>query len=204
MIPPDVSDDDLVHREDVLLYLTTRYDRASATLKDAQWDSFRSFVQLWLETFDWRTEQGRARYLAIDPAQRRQRFERFERQAGSWDVTLDFPVGERMSPERQEREDWRRRFARDRARFEERTRAASAAWESLRQFLEAENRLRFMPEHLREAYRVLDISPASSLAAARKRYRGLAKKLHQDVTGRHQEMATLNDAWEKVLAFFLS
>jgi curved DNA-binding protein CbpA len=61
-----------------------------------------------------------------------------------------------------------------------------------------------MPEGLRDAYRFLDLPPRSSLADARRRYREMAKKLHPDVSGRTADMARLNDAWERIVAFFIA
>lgn len=199
---PLVPQADREWREDVLTYLASRYDHASGVLRDAQWDSFRAFVELWLDLFDWRSEDALRRYLALPGEQRQERFERFVRQAESWDVTFDFPVEDRPTPEARAREAWRAEYEQARARLDERFARATAAWERIREFLEAENQMRFMPVELREAWAALGLAPRSSLADARKRYRELAKQLHPDRTGSTVEMARVNDAWQRLQAFF--
>jgi DnaJ-domain-containing protein 1 len=200
----DIPDLDQVWREDALVYLTTRYERAFQVLRDPQWDTFRGFVDTWLDSFDWRTPERLARYLALSEEQRRQRFERFLVQADSWDVTLQHPVEERPSAAAQERRAWHAAYERSKAASEQRLREAAEAWQRVREYLENEQRLRHMPEGLREAYRLLGLPPTSALADARKRYRELAKKLHPDRGGDPAHMARLNEAWAEVLEFFLT
>ena len=111
---PQAPDEDRAARQEVLGFLASRYEAASLLLQDSQWESFRSFTELWLDTYDWRSRDRLEDYLRLEPAQRRDRFERFQRQAESWDTTLEFPVDrdERMAAERQA---WRRVLARDSA-----------------------------------------------------------------------------------------
>lgn len=197
------TEDDQAARQEVLSFLATRYERASRLLRDQQWDSFRAFVQLWLDTYDWRTDAALEEYLALDDGQRSGRFERFQRQARSWDTTLEFPVDDDDRQAR-ERARWRREFADQRRRAREREERNASAWEAVQGMLEAEHALRLLPAHLADAYRLLDLQPQATLAQARSRYRELARKLHPDVSGRPEDMVALNEAWEKIADFFLS
>src|SRR5688500_14505346 len=88
----EITEQEHAFREEALAYLVSRYERASELLSERQFGAFRDFVGLWLEALDWRTEDGVRRYLMLAPSQRLERFERFRRQAESWDVTLEFPV----------------------------------------------------------------------------------------------------------------
>src|SRR5688572_5822564 len=105
----EITEQEHAFREEALSYLVSRYERASEILSERQFDAFRDFVGLWLETLDWRTEDSRKRYLALAPSQRLDRFERFRRQAESWDVTLEFPV-RAQDPQDEEKAKWRRDF----------------------------------------------------------------------------------------------
>ena len=189
-------------REEALLYLVSRYDRAADSLAERQLDAFRSFVGLWLETLDWRTEDGIRHYLEIAEPQREERIERFRRQSQSWDVTLEFPF-ETNRAEEEERERWHRQHERAKKRRQQRV-EDDARWQAVREMLEAEQRMRTMPSWLRASFQFLDLGPKTTLAEARRRYRELAKKFHPDSGGSSQQMAALNDAWKKVEEFFLS
>ena len=194
---------DRAARQEVLAFLASRYEAASLLLQDQQWESFRSFVELWLDTYDWRDEDRLEAYLRLEEDQRHSRHERFRRQAESWDTTLEFPVDreERRSAERQA---WRQGFAAKRARMRERAEREASHWEGVRRLLEAEHSRRRVPTTLLEAFERLSLGPEATLADARRRYRELARKLHPDVTGRSEDMVALNRAWEQVLEFFLS
>lgn len=194
---------DRAARQEVLAFLASRYEAASLLLQDSQWESFRSFTELWLDTYDWRTEDRLEDYLRLDPEQREARFERFQRQAESWDTTLEFPVDrdERLAAERQA---WRQDFAEKRKRIKERAEREASHWESVRRLLEAEHARRRVPTGLLEAFGRLGLAPEATLAEARARYREQARRLHPDVTGRTQDMVELNRDWEQVLEFFLS
>lgn len=196
---------DQAWRDEVMTYLVARYERAAVTLRDTQWESFRDFVQIWLDTFDWRTPEGFARYLALPDEQRRDRFARFQRQAASWDVTLQFPIDAKSREQREAEERARRRDEHQKARerFEKRAEQTRSRWESIRNMLEAEHALRHLPDHLRESYRFLGLEPRATLADARKRYRDLAKKVHPDVSGSQREMQVLNEHWQRIVTFFL-
>lgn len=198
-----VPEEDRSARQEVLAFLASRYEAASLLLQDPQWESFRSFVELWLETYDWRNGEALAAYLTLEPEQRRARHERFRRQAHSWDTTLEFPVDreDRLAAERQA---WRQDFAEKRARMRERAEREASRWESVRRILEAEHARRRVPDGLLAAFERLELEPEASLAEARARYRELARRLHPDVTGRTEDMVELNRAWEQVLEFFLS
>lgn len=188
-------------REEVLAYLSSRYARASHGLRESQWESFREFVDLWLDMFDWRTDRAVADYLALPEEQRRERYERFRRQADSWDVTLEFPLeAEESATERRAR--WREEFAAERRRVESRQAAGAARWEEVRRLLESEHALRRLPDSLRESYRLLELPPQATLAEARRRYRELARRHHPDTTGSHESMKALNEAWREIAAFF--
>ena len=139
----------------------------------------------------------------LELLQRRARFERFRRQADSWDVTLEFPV-DRDERRRDERQRWRREFADRRARVRRRAEREADHWEAVRRLLESEHRRRRVPTGLLEAFGRLDLPPEATLAEARSRYRELARRLHPDAAGRTEDMAALNAAWEQVLDFFLS
>ena len=198
-----VPEEDRGARQEVLTFLATRYEAASLLLQEQQWESFRSFVELWLETYDWRSEESLAAYLRLDPEQRRSRHERFLRQAASWDTTLEFPV-DREERQAAERQAWRRDFAEKRARMRERAEREASHWESVRRILEAEHSRRRVPTGLLAAFERLELPPEATLAEARSRYRELARRLHPDVTGRTEDMVELNRAWDEVLEFFLS
>ena len=157
---------------------------------------------LWLETLDWRTEDGICRYLEIAPSGRQERIERFRRQAQSWDVTLEFPV-ETNRAEDEERANWHRQHERAKKRRQRRE-EDDARWQAVREMLEAEQRMRTMPSWLRESFQFLGLGPKVTLAEARRRYREMAKKFHPDSGGSSQQMAALNDAWKKVEEFFLA
>ena len=189
-------------REEVLLYLVSRHDRATDSLAERQLDAFRSFVGLWLETLDWRTEDGIGRYLEIARPQREERIERFRRQAQSWDVTLEFPVETNRAAD-EEKARWHRQHERAKKR-RQRAEEDEARWQAVREMLEGEQRMRTMPSWLRESFQFLGLGPKATLAEARRRYRELAKKFHPDSGGSSQQMAALNDAWKKVEEFFLS
>ena len=197
----EITDQEHAFREEALSYLVSRYQRASDSLSERQLAAFRDFVGLWLDALDWRTDEGVRRYLMLAPSQRIERFERFRRQAESWDVTLEFPV---RPEERQEEEKakWRKEFERTKKRLKRK--AESDHWEKVRQMLEAEHRMRSMPSWLRESFLFLGLGPSANLADARKRYRELARKYHPDASGSTRQMAQLNDAWKKVEEFFLS
>lgn len=195
----EIPEKEHAFREDALAYLVSRYERASQSLQDRQFDAFRDFVALWLELFDWRTEDGVRRYLQIPEAQRQERMERFRRQAESWDVTLEFPV-EASSAAEEERRHWKRDYDRTKKRL--RREADQAGWEQVREMLEAEHRLRAMPTWLRGSYDVLGLPARATLADARRRYRELAKKYHPDKGGSPEQMAMVNDAWAKVESYF--
>lgn len=199
MEPDEIPEKEHAFREDALAYLVSRYDGASQSLQDRQFEAFRDFVALWLEAFDWRTEEGVQRWLQIPEPQRLERLERFRRQAESWDVTLEFPVEAtaRLDEERQ-------RLKREHERTKKRLRreADAAGWENVREMLEAEHRLRAMPTWLRESFEFLGVPARATLADARRRYRELARKYHPDATGSTELMARLNEAWAKVEAFF--
>ena len=192
-------------RDEVMTYLVSRYERAALSLRDTQWESFRDFVQIWLDTFDWRTPEGLARYLALPEGQRRDRFARFQRQASSWDVTLQFPIESKSREQREAEARTRRREEHQRARerLEKRAAQTRSRWDAIRSMLEAENALRHLPDHLRESYRFLGLQPQATLADARRRYRELAKKFHPDVSGSHRDMQVLNEHWQRIVAFFL-
>lgn len=185
-------------REEALAYLVSRHGRAATTLQDRQFDAFRDFVSLWLETFDWRTEDGIRRYLQLAEPQRLERLERFRRQAASWDVTLEFPV---ESEDRAEEERARRQREHVRTKQKLRQEQDAAGWERVRELLEAESRLRTMPVWMRESFEFLGLPARANLGDARRRYRELAKKYHPDTTGSTELMARLNDAWTRVEAF---
>jgi hypothetical protein len=198
-----VPDEDRAARQEVLGFLASRYEAASLLLQDTQWESFRAFAELWLDTYDWRDDERLSAYLSLDPEQRSSRFDRFRRQADSWDTTLEFPVDrdERLAAERQA---WRRDFAEKRRRMSERAEREASHWDSVRRLLEAEHARRRVPTGLLEAFETLGLPPEASLAEARSRYREQARRLHPDVTGRTEDMVALNRAWEQVLEFFLS
>jgi hypothetical protein len=200
---PQAPDEDRAARQEVLGFLASRYEAASLLLQDSQWESFRSFTELWLDTYDWRSRDRLEDYLRLEPAQRRDRFERFQRQAESWDTTLEFPVDrdERMAAERQA---WRRDFADKRKKMKERAEREASHWESVRRLLEAEHARRRVPTSLLQAFERLGLAPEATLAEARSRYRSQARRLHPDVTGRTEDMVELNRDWEQVLEFFLS
>lgn len=195
----DIPEREHAFREDALAYLVTRYERASQALQDRQFDAFRDFVSLWLEAFDWRTEEGVRRYLQLPEPQRLERLERFRRQAESWDVTLEFPVAE---TDRKEEERARKRREYDRTRKRLRREADAAGWDNVRELLEAEHRLRAMPSWLRDSYDFLGLPARATLADARRRYRELAKKYHPDTSGSTELMAKLNEVWAQVEGFF--
>lgn len=200
-MPPidDIPEAEHAAREDALAYLVSRYERASSALQDRQFDAFRDFVALWLDTFDWRTEAGIQRYLQLAEPQRLERLERFRRQAASWDVTLEFPV----EPERRaEEERARRKREYDRTKERLRREQDAAGWDKVRELLEAEHRLRSMPTWMRECFDFMGLPAKATLADARRRYRELARKYHPDSTGSTELMARLNDAWGRVEAFF--
>ncbi|MEM7248969.1 MAG: J domain-containing protein [Acidobacteriota bacterium] len=198
-----IAEEERAWRREVLSFLASRYSRASRRLRDQQWESFRSFAQLWLETYAWREEDGEKAYLGLSEEQRRSRFERFRKQAESWDVTLEFPVDEN---ERRggERAKWRREFADQRQRMQEREEREASHWEAVGKVLEGQQAHRRVPAHLIECFRVLDLPTSATLAEARQRYRELARKLHPDVSGRREDMVELNEAWEKIVEFLLS
>ena len=200
---PQPPEGDRAARQEVLSFLVSRYEAASLLLQGTQWEAFRSFTELWLDTYDWRSEERLEEYLRLEPEQRRGRFERFERQAESWDTTLEFPVDreERLAAERQT---WRREFADKRRRMKQRAEREASHWESVRRLLEAEHARRRVPTGLLEAFERLGLAPEGSLAEARSRYRSQARRLHPDVTGRAEDMVELNRDWEQVLEFFLS
>ena len=102
-------EEDRAARQEVLAFLASRYEAASLLLQDSQWESFRSFTELWLDTYDWRSAERLEEYLLLETDLRRARFDRFRRQAESWDTTLAFPVDreERVAAERLA---WRREF----------------------------------------------------------------------------------------------
>ena len=155
-------------------------------------------VGIWLETLDWRTEEGVLRYVQLTEPQRLERIERFRRQAASWDVTIEFPVdGTRTDPESTR---WKREYDRTKKRL--RREADQAGWEHVREMLESEHRLRAMPTWLRESFEVLGLGPRATLAEARRQFRGLAKLHHPDRSGSTTMMARLNEAWTKVEQFF--
>ena len=195
----EIPEKEHAFREDALAYLVTRYERASQSLQDRQFDAFRDFVALWLEAFDWRTEEGVRRYLQLPEPQRLERLERFRRQAESWDVTLEFPVDQ---ADRKEEERARKRREYDRTKKRLRREADAAGWDNVREMLDAEHRLRAMPTWLRDSYAFLGLPARATLADARRRYRELAKKYHPDTSGSTELMAKLNDAWAQVEGFF--
>ena len=200
---PQAPEQDRAARQEVLAFLASRYEAASLLLQDSQWESFRSFTELWLDTYDWRSEEQLEAYLCLELEQRQSRFERFLRQAESWDTTLEFPVDkdERMAAERQA---WRRDFAEKKLRIKARAEREASHWESVRRLLQAEHARRRVPTGLLEAFERLGLAPEATLAEARSRYREQARRLHPDVTGRTEDMVELNRDWELVLEFFLS
>jgi hypothetical protein len=197
----EIPEQEHAFREEALAYLVSRYERAGELLTERQFNAFRDFVALWLDALDWRTDDGVRRYLQLAPSQRIERFERFKRQADSWDVTLEFPV---RPDERQDEEKarWKREHEKTKKRLKRK--AEAAHWEQVRQMLEAEHRMRTMPAWLRESFLFLGLGPTATLVDARKRYRELARKYHPDANGSTRQMAQLNDAWKKVEEFFLS
>jgi hypothetical protein len=191
-------------RAEALAWIATRYQGASSTLRDGQWESFRGFVELWVDLLDWDAEGGLDGYLGLPPEQRRERAERFRRQASSWDVTLQFPL-DRADGEAQRRARWRQQFERERKKIEDRARRHAEHWETVRRLLEAEEAQRRVPGHLRGAWDVLGLPRDTTLAEARARYRELARQRHPDAAGgSHEAMKALNDAWQEVAAFFLA
>jgi hypothetical protein len=194
-----IPDDELAFREEALCWLVSRHVRAVQALKGRQFEAFRDFVDLWLDAFDWRTDADVSRYLQLQQEQRRERLERFRRQAESWDVTLEFPVGDEAS-RGEERARWRRDY--DRVKKRLKRQADAAGWESVREAIEAEHRLRAMPAALRESFEFLGLGPRATLADARRCYRDLAKRYHPDKSGTARDMVRLNAAWQRVEAFF--
>ena len=191
-------------RAEALAWIATRYQGASSTLRDGQWESFRGFVELWVDLLDWDARGGLETYFGLPSDQRLERAERFRRQASSWDVTLQFPVDQAQG-EAQRRERWREQFARERKKLEERARRRAEHWERVRRLLEAEEAQRRVPGHLRGAWDVLGLPLDTTLARARARYRELARQRHPDApAGSHEAMKALNEAWQEVAAFFLS
>ena len=188
-------------RQEALLYLVSRYERAVESLRERQFEAFRSFVGMWLDLLDWRGEAGLRRYLELAEPQRVERIERFRRQAQSWDVTLEFP-DQPGRAEQAESTKWRQEHERAKKRL--RRQQDEARWQAVRDMLEAEQRMRTMPSWLRDSFQFLGLGPKATLAEARRRFRELAKRHHPDSGGSSQKMAALNDAWKKVEEFFMS
>ena len=197
----DIPEQERAFREEVLLYLVARHEAAADSLQERQLEAFQSFASLWLEALDWRTEDGIRRYLELGETQRLERMTRFRRQAESWDVTLEFPV-EPTRRQDEERAKWRRDYERTKKKL--RADRDQQRWDAVKEMLENESRLRTMPSWLRDSFQFLGLPPRATLAEARRRYRELAKTHHPDTTGSTQQMARLNDAWQKVEAFFLA
>lgn len=203
MIPTqaDIPTREQAFRREALSYLVSRYERAAEALGERQFEAFRSFVGMWLELLDWRSEAGLRRYLELAETQRFERIERFRRQAQSWDVTLEFP-DQPGRAEHAESTKWRQEHERAKKRL--RRQQDEARWQAVRDMLEAEQRMRTMPSWLRESFQFLGLGPKATLGEARRRFRELAKRHHPDGGGSSQKMAALNDAWKKVEEFFMS
>lgn len=197
-----VPTEDRAFRWEAAAWLASRYAQASRDLRDAQWSSFRDFADLWSEQLDWDRDGGLDEYLGLPADARRDRAERFRRQAQSWDVTLRFPQDDAAS-ESARRAEWRARFARQRRRAESRAASSEARWERVRRLLDEEAERRGVPDALRDAWETLGLPARATLPQARRRYRELARELHPDARGSDAEMKALNDAWRRVAAWFV-